>query len=151
MTLSLIQRSGLEAVGTALLVFTIGRVGRSDLNGFEQAISIGLCLTLLIHVIGRFSGAHFNPAVTVLLTVQRYRQQAFRSAESWFEAGSYITAQIIGALIGFALTPAASAGGAFALDGLIPEALFSLAFFALILAGVPRAGSVPLLNLFQAS
>ncbi|MDA0257212.1 MAG: aquaporin, partial [Cyanobacteria bacterium] len=93
MTLSLVQRSGLEAVGTAMLAFTIGRVGSSDLNGFEQAISIGLCLTLLIHVIGRFSGAHFNPAVTVLLTVQRYRQQAFRSAESWFEAGSYITAQ----------------------------------------------------------
>ena len=133
MMLSLLQRSALEALGTAFLAFTIGRVGSSDLNGFQQAMAIGLCLTLLIHVIGRFSGAHFNPAVTVLLTIQRYRQQAFRSSESWLEAGSYITAQIIGALIGFALTPAASSGASFALDGLIPEALFSLAFFALIL------------------
>ena len=83
MTLSLLQRSALEALGTAFLAFTIGRVGSSDLNGFEQAMAIGLCLTLLIHVIGRFSGAHFNPAVTVLLTIQRYWQHAFRSVESW--------------------------------------------------------------------
>ena len=132
MTLSLLQRSALEAIGTAFLAFTIARLGSSELNGFQQAMAIGLCLTLLIHVIGRFSGAHFNPAVTVLLTIQRYRHQAFRSAESWLEAGSYIGAQIIGALIGFALMPSASSGAAFALDGLIPEALFSLAFFALI-------------------
>ena len=133
MTLSLLQRSALEALGTAFLAFTIGRVGSSALNGFEQAMAIGLCLTLLIHVIGRFSGAHFNPAVTILLTIQRYQQQAFRVAESWLEAGSYIVAQIIGALIGFALTPAESSGGAFALDGVIPEVLFSLALYALIL------------------
>ena len=62
--LPLSQRSGLEALGTAVLAFTISRVGTADLNGFEQSMSIGLCLALLIHVIGRFSGAHFNPAVT---------------------------------------------------------------------------------------
>lgn len=133
MTPPLIQRSGLEAIGTALLAFTIGRVGSSDLNGFEQAMAIGLCLTLLIHVIGRFSGAHFNPGVTLVLTHQRYGRSAFRSAESWMEAGSYIIAQIIGALIGFALNPSSSAGGAFVLDGLVPEVIFSLAFYALVL------------------
>ena len=131
--LPLSQRSGLEALGTAFLAFTISRVGTADLNGFEQSMSIGLCLALLIHVIGRFSGAHFNPAVTVLLTQQRFGQKAFRSVESWLEAGSYIVAQIIGALIGFALTPVPETAGEFTVAGLIPEAVFSLALYALIL------------------
>ena len=131
--LPLVQRSGLEALGTALLAFTISRVGTADLNGFEQSMGIGLCLALLIHVIGRFSGAHFNPAVTVLLTQQRFGRTAFLATESLTEAGSYIVAQIIGALIGFALTPASGTSSAFVLDGLIPEVVFSLALYALIL------------------
>ena len=44
--LPLVQRSGLEALGTALLAFTISRVGTADLNGFEQSMGIGLCLAL---------------------------------------------------------------------------------------------------------
>ena len=131
--LPLIQRSALEAFGTAFLAFTISRVGTADLNGFEQSMSMGLCLALLIHVIGRFSGAHFNPAVTVLLTQQRFGQMAFRSVESWLEAGCYIVAQIIGALIDFALTPVPETSTEFALGGLLPEAVFSLALYALIL------------------
>jgi len=133
MLLSLPQRCGLEAFGTAVLAFTISRVGLADLNGFEQAMAIGLCLAMLIHVIGRLSGAHFNPAVTVLLTQQRFGQAAFRSRESWLEASSYILAQIIGALIGFALTPVQNTSSEFALGGLIPEAVFSLALYGLIL------------------
>ena len=117
MVLPLPQRCGLEALGTALLAFTISRVGTADLNGFEQSMGIGLCLALLIHVIGRFSGAHFNPAVTVLLTQQRFGRTAFCSTESLTEAGSYIVAQIIGARIGFALTPASGTSSAFVLDG----------------------------------
>ena len=131
--LPLPQRCGLEALGTAVLAFTISRVGLTDLNGFEKALAIGLCLAMLIHVIGRLSGAHFNPAVTVLLTQQRFGQAAFRSRESWLEASSYIVAQIIGALIGFALTPVPETRSEFALGGLIPEAAFSLALYALIL------------------
>ena len=131
--LPLPQRCGLEALGTAVIAFTISRVGLADLNGFEQALAIGLCLAMLIHVIGRLSGAHFNPAVTVLLTQQRFGQAAFRSRESWLEASSYIVAQIIGALIGFALIPEQDTSSEFALDGLIAEAVFSLALYGLIL------------------
>lgn len=131
--LPLPQRCGLEALGTAVIAFTISRVGLADLNGFEQALAIGLCLAMLIHVIGRLSGAHFNPAVTVLLTQQRFGQAAFRSRESWLEASSYIVAQIIGALIGFALIPEQDTSSEFVLDGLIAEAVFSLALYGLIL------------------
>ena len=49
------------------------------------------------------------------------------------EAGSYILAQIMGVLIGFALTPSTSTGAAFVLDGLLLGVIFSLAFYALIL------------------
>ena len=48
--LPLPQRCGLEALGTAVIAFTISRVGLADLNGFEQALAIGLCLAMLIHV-----------------------------------------------------------------------------------------------------
>ncbi|MEB3159714.1 MAG: aquaporin [Synechococcus sp.] len=131
--MTLLQRSGLEALGTGLLAFTIGRLSTSDLNGFEQAIAIGLCLTLLIHIMGRFSGAHFNPAVTLLLNHQRFGFKALRSQEGLLETGAYVLAQIIGALMGFALAAPLVAGDAVALEGLIPEALLSLVLFALIL------------------
>ena len=42
-------------------------------------------------------------------------------------------AQIIGALIGFALTPVQGTSSEFALGGLIAEAVFSLALYGLIL------------------
>lgn len=133
MKFSLAQRCFLEALGTALLAYTIGRVGSADLNPFEQSIGIGLCLALLIHVIGRFSGAHFNPAVTLLLNHQRFGQRAFKTAEGLIETGGYIAAQIVGALIGLALNPVSAGAGDFALDGLVPEVLFSLALYSLIL------------------
>ena len=66
MTMPLWQRTALEAFGTGFLAFTVGRLGSSEFNGFEQAIVIGLCLAMLIHLMGRATGAHFNPAVTLL-------------------------------------------------------------------------------------
>ena len=38
--LPLVQRSGLEVLGGAVLAFTISRVGTSDLNAFEQSMAI---------------------------------------------------------------------------------------------------------------
>ena len=87
MTLSLLQRSALEALGTGFLAFTVGRLSSTEFNGFEQAVSIGLCLALLIHLLGRFSGAHFNPAVTLLLNHQRFGLKAFTTRAGLVRSG----------------------------------------------------------------
>ena len=81
MTMPLWQRTALEAFGTGFLAFTVGRLGSSEFNGFEQAIVIGLCLALLIHLIGRATGAHFNPAVTLLLNALCKRELTAFSSE----------------------------------------------------------------------
>ncbi|MCL2143640.1 MAG: aquaporin family protein [Methanomassiliicoccaceae archaeon] len=60
-----------------------------------NAIAVGFVLFALIETFGPLSGAHFNPAVTLALTV---------SGEcSPKKAGCYITAQLIGALVGVLL------------------------------------------------
>lgn len=133
MTLSLLQRSALEALGTGFLAFTVGRLSSTEFNGFEQAVSIGLCLALLIHLLGRFSGAHFNPAVTLLLNHQRFGLKAFTTRVGLVEIGSYVFAQIVGAWIGLGLNPPGAVPDAVQLGGLPSELVFSAVLFALIL------------------
>lgn len=91
-----------ELVGTAILVFAGTAVavaailGRTTAGGGYDSLAIalafGLTLAALVGALGHVSGAHFNPAVTVALTVTR----KFPSA--W--AGPYIVAQLVGAVIG---------------------------------------------------
>ena len=133
MNRSLLQRSALEGVGTALLAFSVGSLGIGDSTPFQQAMGVGLCIALLIHLLGRFSGAHLNPAVTILLNHQRFGARALFSSEAWRESLAYIAAQIAGALIGLALHADAFTPGRFTPDGLIPELVFSGLLFALIL------------------
>lgn len=121
MTLSLLQRSALEALGTGFLAFTVGRLSSTEFNGFEQALSIGLCLALLIHVLGRFSGAHFNRAVTLLLNHQRFGLKAFTTRAGLVEIGSYVLAQIVGAWIGLGLTPPGAVPDVMQLGGCPPS------------------------------
>ena len=133
MTLSLLQRSALEALGTGFLAFMVGQLSTTEFNGFEQAVSIGLCLALLIHLLGRFTGAHFNPAVTLLLNHQRSGLKAFTTRVGLVEIGAYALAQILGAWIGLGLNPPGMAPDAVQLGGLTSELVFSVVLFALIL------------------
>ena len=90
-----------EALGTALLVATVIGSGimASMLAGGNDAIALlgntgatGAILVVLILIFGPISGAHFNPAVTLALTVR----QMFPVNETV----PYILAQIIGGLLG---------------------------------------------------
>ena len=90
-----------EALGTALLVATVTGSGimASMLAGGNDAIALlgntgatGAILVVLILIFGPISGAHFNPAVTLALTVRRMFPAN--------EAAPYILAQIIGGLLG---------------------------------------------------
>ena len=99
---SLARRCGAEFVGTALLmVFGPGSVvaalvvggGELDYAGLGMiALSFGLVVAVIIYAFGSTSGAHVNPAVTVVLAVT--------GRFPWRDVGPYVLAQLIGSLIG---------------------------------------------------
>ena len=90
-----------EALGTALLLaIVIGSGIMGDrLAGGNDAIALlgntvatGAGLVVLITVFGPISGAHFNPAVTLVF--------ALRRELSWRLAAAYLAAQLLGAILG---------------------------------------------------
>jgi glycerol uptake facilitator protein len=112
---SLANRSIAEGVGTALLVYfgagaaaitlmiaagtkpaTSFNIGIGQLGGlgdwFAIGISFGIIIAAVIYALGRVSGAHINPAVTLAL----WATKRFPAGD----AVAYIIAQCIGAAIG---------------------------------------------------
>ena len=93
-----------ELVGTAMLLLAVvgsgimaerlcgGNVGLALL---ANALATGGALVALILAFGPVSGAHFNPAVTLV--------DAWQGGIRWAAAVPYIAAQVIGALLGTAL------------------------------------------------
>jgi len=93
-----------EAVGTAILVTTVVGSGimAERLAGGNQAIALlgntiptGAILVVIITILGPVSGAHFNPAVTLVF--------ASRGETPWGEVLPYIIAQFIGGIAGTAI------------------------------------------------
>ena len=133
MTMPLWQRTALEAFGTGFLGFTAGQLGGSEFNGFEQAIVIGLCLALLINLMGRATGAHFNPAITLLLNGQRFGRAKLLSRDAFHESCAYIAAQLLGATVGLGLNPVERMTNDFAINAWLPELVFSFVLYAVVL------------------
>lgn len=98
---SILQRSLAEVLGTFLLVFIGAGTGtsvNSVLKGNPSsglllvALAHGLALLVAFYVIGKVSGAHVNPAVSIaLLSVRKL---------AWRDAIWYIVAQLFGAFLG---------------------------------------------------
>ncbi|OIJ26828.1 MIP/aquaporin family protein [Nocardioides luteus] len=100
-----IQKLAAEVIGTFILVFIgCGSVvaivaGASHAGqptwGLEVAavgLAFGIAVVIGAYTFGRISGGHFNPAVTLgVATAGRI---------SWKDAGAYIGAQFVGAIIG---------------------------------------------------
>jgi glycerol uptake facilitator protein len=93
-----------ELVGTALLILLgNGVVGGVVLRGSKSenagwiVITFGwaLAVTMAVYLAGNSSGAHLNPAVTLGLAVV--------GKFEWSKVGMYITAQILGAMLGSVL------------------------------------------------
>jgi aquaporin Z len=79
-----------EAIGTFFLVFTIGQTVKGP-NATDMApLAIGSALMVMVYAGGHFSGGHYNPAVTLGVTM--------RGKLPWAEAGPYMVAQVIGAV-----------------------------------------------------
>ncbi|HYH74750.1 MAG TPA: aquaporin [Candidatus Saccharimonadales bacterium] len=85
-----------EFLGTGLLTLIILAVGRSQLGApYFIGIAAGLTLVMATLVLGRVSGAHLNPAITIgLWSVRRIKA---------VPAIVYIAAQIIGAGVAYFL------------------------------------------------
>jgi glycerol uptake facilitator-like aquaporin len=94
------RRLAAEALGTALLVATVvgsGVMAESLTKDVALALlcntlPTGAILVVLISILGPISGAHFNPAVTLVFALKRELTPR--------EGLSYILAQIAGGIIG---------------------------------------------------
>jgi glycerol uptake facilitator-like aquaporin len=97
----LARRAAAEFVGTAFLVAAIigsGIMGERLAGGnvavalLANTIATGAALVALIFAFGGISGAHLNPAVTLM--------DALESGISWHEVPPYVAAQVVGGLAG---------------------------------------------------
>jgi len=100
------RRLAAEALGTAFLVATVVGSGiMAETLTRDVALALlgntlptGAILVVLIAILGPISGAHFNPAVTMVFAIRRELTPA--------EALGYILVQIAGGLAGMALAHA---------------------------------------------
>jgi glycerol uptake facilitator-like aquaporin len=101
------RRVAAEALGSAMLFATVIGSGimAEALAGGNVAVALlgntlatAAMLFVLIAMLGPVSGAHFNPAVTLVM--------AHRGSLSWQDAGLYIAAQFAGGLLGVVLAHA---------------------------------------------
>lgn len=94
------KRLTAEFLGTLLLVCTVVGSGiMADALSDDVAVSLlgntiptGAILFVLILILGPISGAHFNPAVSLVF--------AIRGVLPWRELAPYIVAQVAGAILG---------------------------------------------------
>ncbi|AVF04219.1 MULTISPECIES: MIP/aquaporin family protein [Devosia] len=95
-----LRRLAAEALGTGILVATVvgsGIMAQRLTDDIALAllgntIATGAILVVLIGVLGPLSGAHFNPAVTLVMALRRQLSAA--------DAGLYVVSQICGAMLG---------------------------------------------------
>src|SRR6476620_10300451 len=141
----LTRRLTAEALGTALLVAAVIGSGimAARLSGGNNALALlcntlatGAILVVLITIFAPISGAHFNPAVSLVFALKRDLPAG--------ETGAYIAAQIIGGVLGtiaahlmFALPPIeasqkARTGG----PQWFAEAVAAFGLVTVILAGI---------------
>jgi glycerol uptake facilitator-like aquaporin len=104
MEINVTRRFAAEALGTAFLLATVigsGVMGERLAGGnvaialLANTLATGAGLVALILTFGPISGAHFNPAVTVV--------EAARGQLSWRDASWYVVAQVGGAFAGVAV------------------------------------------------
>ncbi|SIT39625.1 Aquaporin Z [Paraburkholderia piptadeniae] len=94
------KRLIVEGAGAAWLIFVgcgtaVLNAGAQGSNMLVVPLAFGFALATATYVFGRFSGAHFNPAVTVgFVTAQRFPVR---------DLAPYIAAQVLGAIAGAAL------------------------------------------------
>jgi aquaporin Z len=90
MDASLFRKLIVEFIGTFFLVYLVGCVSLQE-HVLLGPLAIGASLMVMIFAGGHISGGHYNPAVTLGAWI--------RGACSAVEAGFYLVAQVIGAIV----------------------------------------------------
>ena len=152
MAFDLKRRLAAEALGTAILVATVVGSGiMADRLSNDAAVSLlgntiptGAILVVLITILGPVSGAHFNPAVTMVFAARREIETA--------AAALYVLAQIGGGIAGTLIAHSMFALPIFQLSETvrtgtgqwIAEAVATFGLVLTILAGLRfRAETIP--------
>jgi glycerol uptake facilitator-like aquaporin len=99
-SVALKRRLAAEALGTAFLVATVVGSGvMAETLTKDNAVALlgntlptGAILVVLITILGPISGAHFNPAVSLVFALKRELPRR--------DAALYVTAQIVGGVVG---------------------------------------------------
>jgi aquaporin Z len=84
-----IGKALVEFIGTFFLVFTVGMTVKMPDASDLAPLAIGSALMVMVYAGGRFSGGHYNPAVTLGVTL--------RGKCTWADAVSYWAAQFLAA------------------------------------------------------
>jgi len=90
---SLSEKCAAEAVGTFLLVFTVGCNVLAS-NAVWGGVSIGSVLMVSIYALGGISGANFNPAVSLALGITKAMQGVAGEGLDWKDVGIYMGVQV---------------------------------------------------------
>ncbi len=86
------QKFTAEMLGTFVLVFFgCGAAMRSGGDYVATALTFGLTVIVMVYAVGRVSGGHFNPAVTL--------GAALGGRIPWNKVGIYMSAQLLGGLV----------------------------------------------------
>ena len=120
----MVRKLVVEAIGTFFLVLTIGLVATQTDMGAFPAFAIGSALMVMVYAGGHISGAHYNPAVSLAVFL--------RGRATAKDLGTYIVAQIIGAVAAAAIAalfvpPPIDTTDLIVLPALIAEFLFTFA------------------------
>jgi len=87
-----VQQASAEVLGTFVLVFFgVGTALMSGGDYVATALAFGLTVLVMAYAVGRVSGGHFNPAVTL--------GAAVGGRIAWRQVPVYIGAQLVGALM----------------------------------------------------
>jgi aquaporin Z len=139
------QKLVVEVIGTFFLVFTVGMTVKSPDAASMAPLAIGASLMIMVYAGGHFSGGHYNPAVTLGVTM--------RGKLPWAEAGPYMGAQVLGAVIAGLLAsfikgsatggvPAGPPSGTYPIvSQLLAEFLFTFALVYVVLNSATAKGT----------
>ncbi len=112
------QKFTAEALGTFVLVFFgCGAAMRTGGDLVAIALTFGLTVVVMAYAVGRISGGHFNPAVTL--------GAVLGGRLPWSQVGVYMAAQLLGGLLAGAVLLGLNQG----IDGFSPEGSMGQNFF----------------------